>query len=216
MKTQILIITLVTIASCQSNGGDSPKPAIRDTVVKHDTIYYGPLDDWQNGFGLTHDPELDSIWKKPVAYYLKNPKCDPTAKDFYLGEFRPLDNNTTAHLLSLATTDDMKLRPFYRWILNKTIIIQDGALAEYTGVPARLYAEKFPKEFFEYMDSDSTGQKYIDWTEAINYSGYLDNEDYKKGEQIRSKIVSKMKANCSNCLPSTKDRIAKFAKDCFK
>ena len=76
-------------------------------------------------------------------------------------------------MLSLVTTNDNNLRPFYRWCLNKTIQIEDGALAEYTGIPARQYAEKFPKEFFEYMDYDTTKEKYGDWVGSISYSGYL-------------------------------------------
>lgn len=136
--------------------------------------------------------------------------------DFYYGAFRPSDNYTTSHLLGLATTDDTTLRPFYRWILNKTIVIQDGALAEHTGMPARLYAEKFPKEFFEYMDSDTSGQKYTDWTASINYSGYMDDEEENESGRIRARMTSTMQTNCHNCPGLLRERIKKFAKDCFQ
>jgi hypothetical protein len=203
------------MTSCRNNGQYTNKDSEKDSVIIRDTVYYDQSPDWQRDFELTHDPELDSIWQKPVSYYLNNPKCDPAAKDFYLGVLKPSDNNTTAHLLSLVTTSDTTLRPFYRWILNKTIIIQDGALAEYTGIPARLYAEQFPKEFFQYMDVDTSGEKYQMWTSAIAYSGFKEGEDYKDTEGIRSNLVRKMTQSCINCSPEIKNRIEVFAKDCF-
>lgn len=172
------------------------------------------IDDWQKGFELTHNPEIDSIWNKPVNFYISNKKCDSTAIKFYLGVYRPTDEPETARLLNLVTTDNDYLRPFYRWILNKTILIQDGALGEYTGLPARQYAEKFPNEFFEYMDSDKSGGKYMDWVNSILYSGFYENEHNsppKKAENIRNKMLR----NCKNCSIVTKTKIEKFSKDCF-
>ena len=186
-----------------------------DTILKHDTVFINNNNDWQAGFGLTHEPEQDTIWNKPVKFYTDNKNCSPIAIDFYLGEFGPTDNNTTAALLSLVTTNDNSLRPFYRWCLNKTIQIQDGALAEYTGVPARQYAEKFPQEFFQYMETDSTDEKYDDWVSSISYSGFYDKDDYKKSADIRKHMSEAMKANCKNCNEQLKKRIDKFARDCF-
>jgi hypothetical protein len=203
------------MASCRNSGQYTAKESSKDTVIIRDTVYYDQSADWQRDFKLTHDPEIDSIWQKPVSYYLINPKCDPAAVDFYLGVLRPSDNNTTAHLLSLVKTGDSTLRPFYRWILNKTIEIQDGALAEYTGIPARLYAEIFPKEFFQYMDVDTSGEKYQMWTSAIAYSGFKESEDYKNTKGNRSNLIKEMTSNCINCPPDLKKRIELFAKDCF-
>jgi hypothetical protein len=217
MKTLTFMIPLMLLIACtgkQSPTRNAQKPAITDTVVKHDTIFCTNTG-WQNGFGLTHDPEVDSIWEKPVKFYIDNPKCSPIAIDFYLGQFRPADNNTTAALLSLVTTDDNQLRPFYRWCLNKTIQIQDGALAEFTGVPARQYAEKFPEEFFDYMDYAATGGKYDNWVGAIAYSGFYDQDDSKKRLEIRKSMTRTMKGNCINCNDQLRKRIDKFAADCF-
>lgn len=218
MKTVTFILCLFFLTACNDRQVDdtSSKKKLRpDTIIKHDTIYLNNQNNWQQGFGLTHDPEIDSVWGKPVKFYIDNPKCSQTAVDFYLGEFRPIDNNTTAALLKLVTTDDTNLRPFYRWCLNKTIQIQDGALAEYTGVPARQYAEKFPKEFFEYMDYDTSGDKYLDWVNSILYSGFYPNDDYKKPKEIRDRMSTTMKKNFNNCSDTLKKRIDKFAADCF-
>ncbi|MFT4018350.1 MAG: hypothetical protein QM668_15400 [Agriterribacter sp.] len=219
MKTLQFIVSLIFLAGCtdrESKTNDISKIAYADTIIKHDTVFYNNDNNWQDGFGLTHDPDKDSIWGKPVKFYIDNPKCSPIAIDFYTGQFQPTDNNTTAALLKLATTNDNNLRPFYRWCLNKTIQIQDGALAEYTGVPARQYAEKFPKEFFTYMDIDTTKEKYNSWANAISYSGFYDVDDYKKPQDIRKRLTQTMNENCINCSEQLEKRIDKFAKDCFE
>lgn len=149
------LFLLLFVFSCQKNIETKIKveKPIKNIFVEN------KIDDWQEGFELTHNIDKDSIWNKPVRFYLENKDCNQTAKDFYFGKYRPYDEPKTADLLSLVNTEDKYLRPFYRWILNKTILIQDGALGEYTGVPARRYAEIYPKEFFEYMDYDKSGEK---------------------------------------------------------
>jgi len=217
MKTLKFIVSFFFLTACsdrQNQTANTNLQTAKDTVLKHDTVFYNN-NDWQRDFGLTHDPQVDSIWGRPLKFYIDNPKCSPVAIDFYQGQFRPTDNNATAALLSLVTTNDNELRPFYRWCLNKTIQIQDGALAEYTGVPARQYAEKFPKEFFEYMDYDTTGEKYKNWTSAISYSGFYQNDNYKKPQEIRLRLTNALKRNCGNCDEQLKKRIDNFAHDCF-
>jgi hypothetical protein len=172
--------------------------------------------DWQTGFGLTHDANKDTIWYKPVSYYLTDKECSGLAVDFYYGRLRPSDNGVTDELLKLATTDNDRLRPFYWWCLDKTIAIQDGALGEHTGIPARRYAEKFPKEFFQYMDSGSGAEKYNDWVGAIQYSGFYDIDDYNKPNEIGLRMAKTMKANCKYCDEKTVKQIEKFANQCFK
>jgi len=218
MKYTQLLIPFILITACAGKHsdriGNTKHIVLKDTVIVHDTVFYNE-NNWQKGFGLTHNPEIDSIWGKPVKFYIDNPKCSPIAIDFYQGQFCPTDNNTTAALLSLVTTNDNNLRPFYRWCLNKTIQIQDGALAEYTGVPARHYAEKYSKEFFEYMDYDTTGNKYAEWVNAIMYSGFYDEDDYRKPQDIRKRMAHAMKTNCRDCDERLEKRIDKFAAECF-
>jgi hypothetical protein len=186
-----------------------------DILVKKDSTYLNDKNDWQSGFGLTHNTELDTIWTKPVKYYFENPKCSQLARDFYSGKFRPTDNDSTKELLSLVTTENIELRPFYRWCLNKTIQIQDGALAEYTGSPARQYVEKYPREFFEYMDIDTTSGKYHDWTSSISYSGFYDEDDYKKPNEIKDRMTKKITKNFKNLDTNFEKRITKLVEDCF-
>lgn len=216
MKTFIFISFVFCLSSCnQSDKTGNTKIAKADTVLKHDTIYINNDHNWQEGFNLTHDPDIDTVWGKPVQFYISNARCSPIAIDFYQGQFRPTDNNTTAALLGLVTTNDNDLRPFYRWCLNKTIQIQDGALAEYTGIPAREYAEKFPAEFFAYMDADTTKKRYNDWTEAVSYSGFYDADDYREPAAIRNRLIKTMRQNCKNCNTKMNERISKLAADCF-
>ena len=205
----MLFFSLLFILSCKQ---ENKSFASANSEV--DTAKILVTDNWQEGFGLTHNPEVDSVWGKPVAFYLNQERCDETAMNFYFGKYRPMDEPETARLLELVTTDNDSLRPFYRWILNKTILIQDGALGEYTGVPARGYAEKFPSEFFEYMDYDKSGQKYSDWVNAILYSGFYEKE-IDNQENISHNLHKTMLKNCTDCSPELKKRIEKFSTDCF-
>jgi hypothetical protein len=216
MKTLYLIFFLFFLFACNSKQKESGRLKI-DTNENDSKIISSNFDsiDWQEGFGLTHNPNKDSIWFKPVSFYLSKKECSVLAKDFYYGKLKPSDDSITDQLLKLTITNNDELRPFYRWCLNKTILIQDGALGEHTGIPARKYAEKFPKEFFEYMDIDSSGNKYLDWVNSILYSGFYEEDDYKKPKKIAERMSSTMKSNCKNCDNKTITRIEKLVKDCF-
>ena len=220
MKTLLLItLTIVTFA-CRNRQTDttpfSEGNTRKDTVIKHDTAFIASNNyDWQVNYGLTHNPDKDTIWYKPVNFYITDKDCSGLAIDFYFGRLRPSDDGVTDELLKLATTENKKLRPFYRWCLNWTIAIEDGALGEHTGIPARRYAEKYPKEFFEYMDFDTSGQKESNWIGSISYSGFYDQDDYKKPKEIQERMAQAMKQNCKNCDTKTLNRIDKFTKECF-
>lgn len=220
MKFTTAILFILILLSCnetQEKKRNEKTFCRKDSIFIHDTVYinnesYG---EWQRDSNLTHDPDKDSIWGKPVRYYIEDQNCNVNAIDFYNGSLRPTDNYTTTELLKLAYTDNNKLRPFYRWCLNKTIQIQDGALGEYTGEPARRYAEKFPKEFFEYMDFDTSESKYQEWVSSIEYSGFYEKEDFTNPKKISLEFANKMKLNCKNCNEELLKRIDKFAKECF-
>ena len=189
----------------------------KDTVVVqvHDTIYIDNSRDWTKVFGFKHHgADRDSIWHKPVQFYISKPDCSSLAADFYYGDWRPSCNGMTNDLLKLALTDDKELRPFYRWCLSMTIKLADGCLAEATGIPARRYAEKFPAEFFGYMDADSTGKRYDQWVFNISYSGFYDHENFRT--DISKKCADAMLSHCKGCDDTLKKRIDKFAKDCFQ
>ena len=222
MKALIILTIILTFVSCNKPQKSDLKTEVvgiekQDTIkiITKKTQEFKNEDSWQEGFGLTHDIDKDTIWSKPVRFYIENKNCSQLAKDFYFGTKRPTDDEDTEKLLKLVITEDKDLRPFYRWILNKTILIQDGALAEYTGVPARQYAEKFPNEFFEYMDFDKTGSKYLDWCNSILYSGFYDSDDWKKPSKTRQNVINTMTKNYLNYDKNYKTRIEKFANDCF-
>ncbi len=214
----LFVSFFLIFSSCKNNNNLNKLKEIRiDTIYVHDTIVINEKYDWQD-FGLTHDINIDTIWHKPVSYYFNNKNCSPISKDFYLGAFRPSDDYTTDALLELACTNDNSLRPFYRWILNKTLYLSDGALAEHTGIPARKYAEKYPKELFVYFDSDSSSsKKYNNWTREISYSGYYDTENSQNpnNRTISNNMARVMKSNCKDCDATLIIRIEKFATDCF-
>ncbi|WP_139423408.1 hypothetical protein [Chryseobacterium mulctrae] len=106
MQKLVSLIFLLLLFSCKK------QEAI---VIKEskDMIEYESTN-WQEGFGLTYSIDLDSVWGKPMRYYITNKNCDPVARDFYLGIYRPKDEHKTERLLNLVTTDNDSLRPFYR------------------------------------------------------------------------------------------------------
>lgn len=169
--------------------------------------------DWQRPLGLTHDPDVDSVWARPVRFYLDDPKCPKAAKDFYYGAFRPADDEKTSELLALVYTGNARLRPFFRWILDATIRTQDGALAELTGLPARRYAEKFPNEFFDFIER--ADGHYDDWADAIAYSGFYEGDDFNDTKGVHDRFLSAMNRNCYHCTAELKRRIRELAMDCF-
>lgn len=219
MKSLLLAMLILLMYACKNRQADTnaiSNNAEADTILKHDTIFIDRNNnDWQKDFNLTHDPTKDTIWYKPVQYYLEDKDCSGLAIDFYYGRLRPSDDGVTDELLKLAITDNKKLRPFYRWCLNMTIAIEDGALGEHTGIPARKYAERYPQEFLEYMDIDTSGQKLNSWVSSISYSGFYDEDDYKNPKLIQQKMAKTMKLNCKNCEDKIIKRIDKFVKDCF-
>jgi len=212
-----IYITSILFISCNSNSPTNQtskvdsitnnKASIVDTIPRSKNV-------WVDRLNGSIYPLPDTIGGKPVSFYLDNPKVADIAKAFYKGQYRPTDNDSTMQLLSYVTTSDSSIRPFYRWCLDFTITISDGALGEYPGVPALAYATKFPKEFFDYMDKDNSGQRYKQWTEIIAYSG-LNSYDKKKSE-IETEIITKMYNNCYFCSGDTKSRTATFAKDITK
>src|SRR5687768_9352668 len=118
MKQLFFWILIVCAIACNNTketnaaSGNRSKPDTV-TIIKRDTVFIDRNDrDWQLSFGLTHDPAEDSVWFKPVQYYLSDNACSGPARDFYYGLLRPADNGVTDELLQLATTDNAKLRPF--------------------------------------------------------------------------------------------------------
>lgn len=169
---------------------------------------------WVEEFGIKRHPEKDLIGGRPAQFYLNNPKVQSIAKNFYQGKFRPTDNDSTTYLLSLVTTPNSTIRPFYRWCLDQTINIADGALGEYLGEPALKYAIKYPQEFFEYMDKDKTRQRYRQWVEIIAYSGL---PDYTVSAADNKRyLIKKLSADCRHCSITYQKKIKRFAGDVVK
>ena len=184
---------------------------IKDTLWLRDTIYLKADPDWQKYFEISHDPHTDSIWGQTVDYYISDPECDALAFDFYYGTFRPADNASTAELLQLVISPNDKLRPFYRWCLQKTMEIADGALGEYPGEPARLYAERYPKEFMDYMYAQPDSSSYYTWVSLIAFSG-LHEFNYDANQSFEE-VRKRMRQACADCTEEEIAWIDRFATD---
>lgn len=218
-QTFSLLGGIILLTTCAAPSGEPGGAMLASGIIHHAPFLPSPNSlhsrHWQDGLGLTYDPDKDSIWHEPVQYYISDPSCSPLARDFYYGTFRPTDNDSTRQLLELAVTENPRLRPFYRWCLNKTIQIQDGALCEYTGVPARRYAEQYPEECLDYLAADSSGVRYQRWTSAIAYSGAYPDEIKASLWSKRRDFLRTMQQNCISCNEEMKRRLNDFAADCF-
>ena len=150
----IILLILILISACADNKNASLHTSIDSTKIFSQPMSVdttkSPTTIWIDRLNGAKYPLPDSIDGKPVAFYLNSPKVASIAKALYKGQFRPTDNDSTILLLSYITTDDKTIRPFYRWCLDFTIAISDGALAELPGAPALNYAIKFPEEFVNY------------------------------------------------------------------
>lgn len=201
-KFPLIIIYALLVVSCSNQTQTTTLPSGEDTSKSMQAnSSENPVTnrEWQISFGLTHDPEKDSVWGKPVSYYINNPECIELARKFYYGKMTPTDDDSTAILLAQSSSENKELRPFYRWCLDRTIDIQDGALGEYTGLPAREYLQNYPKEFIEFIDHDKSGNTLSNWIDAISYSGFYMEDDYKDTVAIKARIIKEIKLNCKDC-----------------
>lgn len=204
-KLFVFLLTVWLFLSCGSQREE------HDNSEKQSTADSTPIVNPSNNPSQKQYLLPDTIGGKPVTFYLYDTNIAPIAKALYLGQFIPTDNDSTTQLLSYAITNDSIVRPFYRWCLDFTIQISDGALAEYPGAPALQYATRFPNEFFAYMDKDKSAQRYKQWTEIIAYSGLYNYKDTP--DEIRKQVATEMLGNCHPCSDSTKKRIDKFITD---
>lgn len=227
MKAILISFTIVFIFACRASKPESSLKNFttsvyhnfkRDTLYIRDTVFADCPDHMieyiRFDFGMTKDPKKDTIFNKPVYYYISDENCAEIASDFYYGQFTPSDDGATDELLKYVYNDNRKLRPFYRWCLEKTREVADGALVAHLSIPMRKYVEKYPKEFFNYIDLDSSGKKYMHWASYIGYYGYYSYER-NSNEKALINLTKKMQSNCSNCNRTILTRIRKFAKDCY-
>ena len=221
MRTPLFVLAVVLLGACEarSTAEKVETPPVQVVSTSHQKKIQPQLEQpmpaakatWHDRITGQDYPLPASIAGKPITFYLQSKQVSPLAKAFYAGRFRPTDNDSTTQLLALVTTNNQEIRPFYRWCLDFTIVISDGALGEYPGEPALAYATKFPQEFFAYMDKDKTGNRYKRWVESIAYSG-LSAYDTPVSE-IQQAITRDMSKSCYPCSSGTSRRIADFGKD---
>lgn len=205
MKAVQLIFCLIVFFSSCNDAGKKQETRI---VKNSDTINTQKKQVSKHEFGISPNPDKDSIWKKPVSYYISDPECSKIATAFYQGSFEPTQNEETRKLFDLTLTDNNKLRPFYRWCMDMIMQIGDTSQSAYIGQAAYKYAEKFPQEYFQYMDDDITTERYGMWTAAMKFG-------IRRSDQPidRNRISTSIRSNCSGCDAKTKARIDKLVSD---
>jgi hypothetical protein len=212
---------VLSLTACTGNSDPAEKPPVksaaiaREGILAPDTVRFADTT-WLGRFAGKLYVVPDTISSRPAAYYLRHPAVSPLAKALYAGRYRPSDvqADSVMQLLVLVSTDDEQIRPFYRWCLDFTIYIADGALGEYPGEPARQYALKFPQEFLTYLNQDSSGARYKRWGEAIAYSGL---SKYPESlEATKNQLKREIQANCSCCNEATRRGMQNFFDEVVK
>ncbi|MBS1617213.1 MAG: hypothetical protein JST76_01755 [Bacteroidetes bacterium] len=210
LYTRVLILLLSLFVAHHGYAQAVPE---RDTVYVHDTIYISNNYDWREIFGFRyHDSGRDSIAGYPLDYYTLDTACSAYAIGFLGSSWRPSCDRMTDELLALAVRKDPKFHPLYVWCLFMTLRISDGCLAENVGLPARRYAEVYPKEFFAAMDQPRDSDMYALFIEAIRYSG--DEASEHSPDEVRAHIEARMLSHCTGCSAALHQRIHQFSVDC--
>lgn len=145
--------------------------------------------------------------------YLKNPKVNKLAKDYYRIKFHPTDDSITMSLLYLTLTDDNLVRPFYVWCLNNVALHADGALVEYIGLAYRKYIETYPKEFLFYNRSKCINRNAI-WPTLINSVRY-DEEEQCCDKMAFNNFKKETYKNCNSCDSNELYELSLFAFYCY-
>ncbi len=212
LYTRVLILLLTLFVAHHGYAQTAPE---RDTVYAHDTIYISNNYDWREVFGFRyHDSERDSIAGHPLDYYTSDTACSANAIGFLSGNWRPSCDRMTDELLALSLRGDPKFHPLYVWCLFMTLRISDGCLAENVGLPARRYAEAYPKEFFMAMDRPGDSDMYAIFVEAIRYSG--GNASEHSSDETRAHMEGRMLSQCAGCSATMRKRIHQFSIDCSR
>ena len=85
--------------------------------------------------------------------YLDLPGISNNAKDYYLGKFKPSDNQRTLSILDSIRTKNNLTRPFYLLLLSQLGKNADGSLSEAIGNSLKLFLESNPDNFFAFLNS---------------------------------------------------------------
>ena len=144
-----------------------------------------------------------------VSYYLKHDRVLEEAKQLWLENIVPSDNQATTKVLEKLLSSDEELRPFYILVIGKIMNKTDGALTETLAPWCFRFINTYTKAFFSFFQephclAEKLQPHYSNWTEQ--YAVYLSLKCDPEGEFIENEYIkcaedqlNQLERNCPTC-----------------
>ena len=103
---------------------------------------------------LTTQLYSNSAYSQPLCEinnYLKSAMISEVAKNYYKGEFRASDDDSTIGIIDSINTTNHFTRPFYLLLVSKIMVHSDGALSEVLSLSCKDFFEKHPDYLIEFL-----------------------------------------------------------------
>ncbi len=106
-----------------------------------------------------------------VDYYLKNKDVSKAAKDYYLGNAEPGDDDTTYSIADSMNTQNDDTRPFYIFLVSRMLHYKENrAVTEGLGIICKHYIQNDPNHLVQFLFGEDplARPEYKDvWVKAI-------------------------------------------------
>lgn len=124
-----------------------------------------------------------------MKFYLENKQISKSAKDYYNGKFKAIDNAKTFSIIDSLKTKNNLTRPFYIFLVSKIIGKADGALSESLGVSCKVFLESQPDFLIDFLYSTNPiiKKNFLDnWADQIAGEFMIDCEEKEKKCIVKS------------------------------
>lgn len=93
---------------------------------------------------------------KDITYYLKHSSVSKVAKDYYLGNLKPGDDDTTYSIADSMSTTNSDTRPFYIYLVSRMLVYNEHrAVSEGLGIICKHYVQNEPNRLISFLYCDN-------------------------------------------------------------
>jgi len=184
---------------------DIPLEEIQTGSINTDSIVM--LDKMRSAFA----PSDTLISGRPVSFYLNRPDISNIARDFFLLNFIPSDNDATFALCDSILTVNDTTRPFYFFLFMRIMRISEGSLSEGISNYAAKYVLRYPDEFFKRIGEPMYKQYYNEWVSTVAYDFAIPGFEKPTSEDVRSYIIREQISHTKHIIRVLRSKIEKFA-----
>jgi len=146
----------------------------------------------------------------PILFYLRHPQIPQVAKDLYLGNAKPTDDDQTLALMDSIFTGNTTTQPFYFLTLTRTMSKADGAYSEPLGLMVKEFVEQQPDRLVAYFLNEKllTSEDFDNWAESVAMEFHRDNEGSEAS--ACAAWAKDLLAHCRNCSAAEKAKLREF------